>query len=123
MKKNMFERNLVIQEEYDPSNYNIEEIFNAFTFNLSKKEFSEKRVQSVKQNDGTMKEIKEDEVLFEKTDQDPVIVETTLVALSQATAHNVTMLNEKLSQAESENTKLKDEIISLKEEMNKRRKV
>ena len=29
------------------------------------------------------------------------------------------MLNEKLSQAESENTKLKDEIISLKEEMNK----
>ena len=33
------------------------------------------------------------------------------------------MLNEKLSQAESENTKSKDEIISLKEEMNKRRKV
>ena len=33
------------------------------------------------------------------------------------------MLNEKLSQAESENIKLKDEIISLKEEMNKRRKV
>ena len=33
------------------------------------------------------------------------------------------MLNEKLSQAESENTKLKDEIITLKEEMNKRRKV
>jgi cell division protein FtsB len=31
------------------------------------------------------------------------------------------MLNEKLSQAESENTKLKDEIIILKEEMNKRR--
>ena len=33
------------------------------------------------------------------------------------------MLNEKLSQAESENIKLKDEIISLKEEMNKWRKV
>jgi hypothetical protein len=32
-------------------------------------------------------------------------------------------LKEKLSQAESENTKLKDEIISLKEKMNKRRKV
>ena len=29
------------------------------------------------------------------------------------------MLNEKLSQAESENIKLKDEIISLKDEMNK----
>ena len=33
------------------------------------------------------------------------------------------MLNEKLSQAEYENTKLEDEIISLREEMNKRRKV
>ena len=33
------------------------------------------------------------------------------------------MLNEKLSQAESENIKLKDEIISLREEMNKQRKV
>ena len=33
------------------------------------------------------------------------------------------MLNEKFSQAELENTKLKDENISLKEEMNKRRKV
>ena len=33
------------------------------------------------------------------------------------------MLNEKLSEVESENTKLKDEIISLKEGMNKRRKV
>ena len=50
-------------------------------------------------------------------------VAKTLKALSQATAHNVIVLNEKLSQPESENTKLKDEIISLKEEMNKRRKV
>jgi hypothetical protein len=32
-------------------------------------------------------------------------------------------LNEKLSQTKSDNNKLKDEIISLKEEMNKRRKV
>ena len=70
-----------------------------------------------------MKEIQKDEVLFEKIDEDPVTVATTSVALSQDTAHNVTMLNEKISQAESENTKLKDEIISLKEEMNKRRKV
>ena len=43
--------------------------------------------------------------------------------LSQATAHNVTMLNEKISQPKSENTKLKDEVISLKEEMIKWRKV
>lgn len=33
------------------------------------------------------------------------------------------MLNEKLSQAESDNNKLKNEIISLKVEVNKRRKV
>ena len=70
-----------------------------------------------------MKEIQEDEVLFEKIDENPVTVETTSVALSQSTIHNVTMLNENISQAESENTKLKDEIISMEEEMNKRRKV
>ena len=52
-----------------------------------------------------------------------MIVETTSTTLSEATAHNVTVLNEKFSQAESDNNKLKDEIISLKEEMNKRRKV
>lgn len=50
-------------------------------------------------------------------------VETTSTTLSHATTHNVTMLNEKLSQAEFEHTKLKDEIISLREEMNKWRKV
>ena len=66
-----------------------------------------------------MKEIQEDEVLFQKTDEDPVTVATTSAALSHAIAHNVTMLNEKLTQAESENIKLKDEIISLREEMKK----
>ena len=70
-----------------------------------------------------MKEIEEDKVLFEKTDEDPVTITTTSVALTQANTHNVTMLNEKLLQAESENIKLKDELINLKEEMNKQRKV
>jgi cell division protein FtsB len=70
-----------------------------------------------------MKKVSEDEVLFEKTDEDSVTVVTISVALSQATTHNVTVLNEKLSQAESDNNKLKAEIISLKEEMSKRRKV
>ena len=65
-----------------------------------------------------MKEIQKDEVLFENTDEVVVTVETASATLSQATAHNVTMLNEELSQTESENTKFKDEIISLKEEMN-----
>lgn len=70
-----------------------------------------------------MKEIQEYEILFQNTYEDHVTVETTLEALSQDTVHNVTILNENLSQAEPKNTKLKDEIISLKEEMNKRRKV
>ena len=61
--------------------------------------------------------------MFEKTDKDPIIVVTASVALSQATAHNLTVLNEKICQAELDNNKLKDEIISLKEEVSKRRKV
>ena len=34
------ERHLVIHEEENPSSYNIDEIFEAFTFNLYKKEVS-----------------------------------------------------------------------------------
>ena len=95
------ERHSVIHEEENPSNYNIEKIFDAFTFNLYRKEVSHKRIQNQKQNDGTMKEIQEDEVLFNKTDEDPVTVATTSIALSWATTHNVTILNEKLSQERS----------------------
>ena len=47
-----------------------------------------------------MKEVQEDDVLFQKTNEDPVTVATPSVALSWDTTHNVTMLNEKLSQAE-----------------------
>ena len=43
--------------------------------------------------------------------------------MSQAIVHNVSMLSEKLSQAESNNYKLKEEVIDLKEEIHKRRKV
>ena len=82
MKKVPSERHSMIQEEEHPSNYNIEEIFDAFTFNLYKKEVSQKRVQNVNQSDGTMEEIQEDEVLFEKTDEGPVIVATTSSNLS-----------------------------------------
>ena len=70
-----------------------------------------------------MKEVHEDEVLFEKIDENPVTIATTLAALTQAIAHNVTVLNEKLLEKNSENVKLKNEIISLQEEMKKRRKV
>ena len=81
---------------------------------MYKKEVSWKRVRREKQNDGTIKEVQEDEVLFEKTDEDPIIVATTSTTLSHATVHNVTMLSDKLSQAESDNNKLKDEVLSLK---------
>jgi hypothetical protein len=77
----------------------------------------------VKQNGGTMKEVSEDEVLFEETDEYPVTVAITSTTLTQDTARNVTMLNEKILQTKYENIKLKGEIISLREEMRKRRKV
>jgi hypothetical protein len=70
-----------------------------------------------------MKEVHEDEALFEKIDEDLVTIATTSATITQATAHNVTMLNEKLLQREYENIKLKGEIISLREEIRKRRKV
>ena len=72
-------------------------MFEAFTFSLYKKEVSRKRVWNEKQNDGTMKEVHEDKVLFEKTDEDMVTVATTVTSLSQARTHNVIVLNEKLS--------------------------
>ena len=115
-------RHYVNQEEYHLSSYNIKEIFASFTFDLHRKEVSRKRVQKVKQSDGTLEEMQEDEVLFENIDEDPVTVATSLAALIQATAHNITILNENILRTESENLKLKDEIISLREEM-KRRKI
>ena len=47
----------VQQEEEDSLSYNINEIFEAFTFNLCKKEVSRKRIRNEKQNDGTFKEV------------------------------------------------------------------
>ena len=61
--------------------------------------------------------------MFEKTNEDSMTVTTTSTTLSQDITHNEIILNEKHSQVESENVKLKDEIISLREEMNKWRKV
>ena len=58
-----------------------------------------------------------------RTNEDPIMVATTLTSLPQATAHNILVLNEKVMQDVLENQKLKDELISLREEMKKRRKV
>ena len=68
MDKNQSERHSQIQQaEEDQLNYNIDEVFEAFTFNLSKKEVSRKRSRNEIQDDGTHKEIHEDEILFERT--------------------------------------------------------
>ena len=68
---------MLVQEEENTCSYNIEEIFESFTFNLFKREVIQKRIRNEKQNDETMKQIQEDEVLFENTDEDPVTVATT----------------------------------------------
>jgi hypothetical protein len=82
--KNPLERHSQVQEEEeeDPSSYNIDEIIESFTFTISKKEVSRKRIRNEKQNDGTLKEIQEDKVLFEKTDEDPITVAIASTTLS-----------------------------------------
>ena len=50
-----YQRHSMIHEEENHWSYNIEQIFEALTFNLYKKEVSRKRVWNEKQNDGTMK--------------------------------------------------------------------
>jgi hypothetical protein len=54
----------------------------------------------VKQTNGTSEEMQEDEVLFKKTDEDPVIVAPTSATLTQAIDHNIIVLNEKLLETE-----------------------
>ena len=46
------------------------------------------------QDDGTLEEMQEDEVLFQKNDEYPMIV-----ALTQATAHNKSILSENILEA------------------------
>ena len=94
------ERYFVVQEEDHPSSYNNEEIFGAFTFNLHRKEVSQNRVRKVKQSDGNLEEMQEDEVLFKKIDEDLMTVATTSSTLTQATAHNIFVLNENILEYE-----------------------
>ena len=95
----MSERNSVVQEDGHPSSYKIEEIFGDFTFNLHRKDIIQKRVRKLKQADGNLGEMQEDEVLLEKTNEDPVMVATTSTTLTQATTHNISLLNENLLEA------------------------
>ena len=55
-KRNPLERHSKVQEEEEyPLSYNIDEIFEAFTFNLFKKEVRKKRIRNKIKNDGTLK--------------------------------------------------------------------
>ena len=53
-----------------------------------------------------MREIWEDEVLFEKTGEYPILVDTTSMDLNQANILNISLLNERATKVESENHKL-----------------
>jgi hypothetical protein len=52
-----------------------------------------------------------------------VTIATTSTTLTQSTSDNITILNENILEGKSEDLKLKDELMSLQEEMKKRRKV
>ena len=99
-KKVPSERHSTVPKEDHPSSYNFEEAFGVFTFNLHRMKVSRKRVRKVNQDDGTLEEMQEDEVLFEKTDEDPMTVSIALVSLTQVIAHNILVLNEKLLETE-----------------------
>ena len=83
--------------EEGPSSYNIEEIFGSFTFDLHQKEVRRNYFQKVKDRYREVREIIEDEVLFEKTDEDMMLISTTFVSLTQDSVYNISMLNEKLA--------------------------
>ena len=54
----------------------------------------------MKQSDGTLEEMQEDEVLFKKIVEDPMIVDIASINLTQSIAHNISILNEKILEVE-----------------------
>lgn len=70
-----------------------------------------------------MREITKDDVLFDKTNEDLMLIAIASTDLTQANVYNIAILNEKLTKEESKNKKLEGENINLKVEMNKKRKV
>ena len=55
----------------------------------------------MKQDDGILEEMQENEVLFKRTDENIVTVATTSTILTQDIAHNISVLNENILEAES----------------------
>ena len=115
--------NLVVPEQEVLSSYNIEEVFCSFTFDLHQREVSRKKFRKVKEDDGIVMDINEDDVIFERNGKYSMLVDIASVALSQANIINIYLVNEKIIDAELEKRKLLDEIISLKTKMKKRKNV
>ena len=99
-EKVLSKRHSMVQEEDHSSSYNIKEIFGAFTLNLHRKEVSWKRIRKVKQSDGTLEDMQEDEVIHKKTNEYLVIVAIASTSLTQATVHNITILKENILEDE-----------------------
>ena len=70
-----------------------------------------------------MNDIIEDEVLFERTDEYLMIVDTSLAALNQANILNISLLTKKITEAESTKKKFQDKITRLRTKIKKRKKV
>ena len=97
-----FSNNSVVPKQEGPSRYNIEEVFCSFTFDLHWREVIRRKFRKVKEDDGIMWHINEDEVLFERIDEYPMLVAIALVALSQANILKVSLLHEIQIEEESE---------------------
>ena len=96
----------MVLEQEDPLRYNIEEVFGSFTYDVLQREVSWKKFGKVKEDDGTARDINEDEVLFERTDEDLMLLATSLVALNQEKILNIYLLNENITEAELVKKKL-----------------
>ena len=111
---------MAIREVDGQSSDNIQEIFGSFTFNLLQKEVRRKMFQKVKERDVQVSEMTKDDVLFKKNDEDTMLIATTSTTLTQDNVHNIVVLNEKLTKAESKNKKIEEEDINLKVKMDKK---
>lgn len=98
--------NLVILKQEGPSSYNIEEVFSSFTFDLHRRESSRKKFRKVKEDDGTMRDINEDEILFQRNDEGLMLVAIASAALSQANILNISLPNERVTEAKSAKKKV-----------------
>ena len=53
----------------------------------------------MKKNYGTLEDMQEDEVLFERIGEDPITLATTSTTLTHDIAHNILLLNENVTEA------------------------